>query len=79
MFFLLSYRHDGEKAEVHMDELEFLKKMQELCSLKRFALKEGQALCSPDATRKRVSVTYMSAGYVAEVWMAYMVGLFSAT
>ena len=60
-----------------MDELEFLKKMQELCSLKRFALKEGQALCSPDATRKKVSVTYMSAGYVAEVWMAYMLGLFS--
>lgn len=56
----------------------FNKKMNELCALKRFALKQGQALRKPDRVQKEISVTYLSAGDVAEVLMAYMLGLFSA-
>ena len=61
-----------------MDNETFNKKMNELCYLKRFALKQGQALRKPDRVQKEISVTYMSAGGVAEIWMAYMLGLFSA-
>ena len=56
----------------------FNSKMNELCFLKRFALKQGQALKKPRNVQKEISVTYLSAGDVAEVWMAYMLGLFSA-
>ena len=56
----------------------FYQKMNELCSLKRFALKHGQALKKPGKLQKEISVTYLSAGDVAEIWMAYMLGLFSA-
>ena len=62
-----------------MDELEFLKKMQELCFLKRLAIKEGQLLNEPDKIRKKISVTHLASGDVAEIWMSYMLGLFSAT
>ena len=53
-------------------------KMNELCFLKRFALKQGQSLRKPDRVQKEISVTYLAAGDVAEIWMAYMLGLFSA-
>ena len=56
----------------------FNAKMNELCFLKRFALKQGQALKKPRNVQKEISVTYLSAGDVAEVLMAYMLGLFSA-
>ena len=56
----------------------FNQKMNELCTLKRFALKQGQALKKPWNVQKEISVTYLSAGDVAEVWVAYMLGLFSA-
>lgn len=56
----------------------FNQKMNELCTLKRFALKQGQALKKPGNIQKEISVTYLSAGDVAEVWVAYMLGLFSA-
>lgn len=61
-----------------MNNENFYKKMKELCSLKRFALKQGQALKKPGNVRREISVTYLSAGDVAEIWMAYMLGLFSA-
>ena len=46
--------------------------------MKRFALKEGQTLQKPENVQNKISVTYLSAGDVAEIWMAYMLGLFSA-
>lgn len=61
-----------------MTNEKFYQKMKELCYLKRFALKEGQALKKPGKVQKEISITYLSAGDVAEVWMAYMLGLFSA-
>ena len=61
-----------------MTNEKFYQKMKELCYLKRFALKEGQALQNPENVQNKISVTYLSAGDVAEIWMAYMLGLFSA-
>ena len=61
-----------------MTNEKFYQKMKELCYLKRFALKEGQTLQKPKNVQDKISVTYLSAGDVAEIWMAYMLGLFSA-
>ena len=61
-----------------MTNEKFYQKMKELCYLKRFALKEGQTLQKPENVQNKISVTYLSAGDVAEIWMAYMLGLFSA-
>ena len=55
-----------------MTNEKFYQKMKELCYLKRFALKEGQALQNPENVQNKISVTYLSAGDVAEIWMASM-------
>ena len=62
----------NRRRRIIMTNETFNAKMNELCFLKRFALKQGQALKKPRNVQKEISVTYLSAGDVAEVWMAYM-------
>ena len=76
-YFICTYALNRRRRIIMTNET-FNAKMNELCYLKRFALKHGQALRKPDRVQKEISVTYMSAGDVAEIWMAYMLGLFSA-
>ena len=51
--------------------------IKELCELKRLARKEGQAWSSPNKIREAISTTDLPSGDVAEIWMMYMLGLFS--
>lgn len=53
------------------------RQIQELCEFKRFARKEGQAWNSPNKIREMIKATDFPSGDVAEVWMVYMLGLFS--
>lgn len=61
-----------------MNKAKFENLLKELCAFKRFAIKEGQSKNSPSEVFKRISVTDFTSGDVAEILMAYMLGLFSA-
>ena len=61
-----------------MNNVKFENLLKELCAFKRFAIKEGQSKNSPSEVFKKISVTNFTSGDVAEILMAYMLGLFSA-
>ena len=53
------------------------KEIKDLCEFKRLARKEGQARNLPDKLREMIKATSFPSGDVAEIWMVYMLGLFS--
>lgn len=61
-----------------MNNEKFYNNLKELCTLKRFAIKEGQSKHSPSELLEKISVTELTSGDVAEILMGYMLGLFSA-
>lgn len=61
-----------------MNKEKFEKILKELCTLKRFAIKEGQSKNDPSEVFKKISMTDFTSGDVAEILMGYMLGLFSA-